>query len=101
MQLQLAPTFEAYSVRRQSSPLLFLPDAMIEQPRLAALGIAIMVLGVLWMGLPYLCGSGSESADDRPNEESPPAPVVVEEEGDTEDNGGSTDAQTDRTIDKD
>jgi hypothetical protein len=73
---------------------------MIEQPRLAALGIAIMIVGLLWMGAAYLWGGGSESADERPNAEFPATPVGAEGEPDTEDDGGPTGERTDRTEDE-
>lgn len=69
VKLQLAPTSEAYSVRRQLHSSLSLLDAMIEQPRLAAIGIMIMTFGVLWMGLPYLWGNSDRAEDgDTPDE---------------------------------
>ena len=39
---------------------------MIEQPRLAAAGIGIMALGVLWMVIPHLRGISSEAESDEP-----------------------------------
>ncbi|AGB38823.1 hypothetical protein [Natronococcus occultus] len=70
---------------------------MIEQPRLAALGVAIMVLGVLWMGFPYLRGSGADSEDARVDSSPPAASDTVEQQSTAEDDGGPTAEETDCT----
>lgn len=69
---------------------------MIEQPRLAALGIAIMALGVLWMGLPYLRGSGAgfaESTAPDDASESAAAESTVDTPSETDDVGTDTEAE--------
>lgn len=69
---------------------------MIEQPRLAALGIAIMIVGLLWMGAAYLWGGGGDfeensTLDDATESDHSPEPTA-EAPSETGDSGTDTEA---------
>ncbi|MDG5761739.1 hypothetical protein QA600_20670 [Natronococcus sp. A-GB1] len=72
---------------------------MIEQPRLAALGIAMMLFGVLWIGVSYRLGSDadsekSSSLDDTTDSDHAPEPAA---ETPSETDASETDTETTAT----